>query len=434
MSYICRLLLVLLSIMSQVQAQGELEIFIDTGVENTLPVAVIPFGWDGAPGAQPVDLHRTIANDLARSGRFATMDDAEMPQQPVEYAHVNFSDWQLLRMENIVIGKLAETVTGDFEVEFRLLDVYKGTQLTGFRIKATRNQLRRTAHRISDIVFEKLTGVRGAFDTRIAYVTVRQNAAGEERHSLQIADADGFNPQVLLESDQSLMSPAWSPDGQYLAYVSFEGDSSSVFVQNIRTGERNEIAAHEGINSAPAFSPDGGRLAMTLSKEGDPEIFVLHLSTNSLQRITHNRAIDTEPNWSPDGSKLCFTSDRGGTPQIYEVDLQDGTPERLTFEGNYFARPRYSPDGTGITMVHAKNGAYRIAYLDLDNGSLSILTNNRLDESPSFSPNGSMIIYATTGRYGSELAAVSSDGSVHQRLALQDGQVREPAWGPYPSN
>ena len=205
-------------------------------------------------------------------------------------------------------------------------------------------------------------------------------------------------------------------------------------MQNIRTGERNEIAAYEGINSAPAFSPDGGRLAMTLSKDGDPEIFVLHLSTNSLQRITHNRAIDTEPNWSPDGSKLIFTSDRGGTPQIYEVDLQDGTPERLTFEGNYFARPRYSPDGTGITMVHAKNGAYRIAYLDLDNGSLSILTNNRLDESPSFSPNGSMIIYATTGRYGSELAAVSSDGSVHQRLALQDGQVREPAWGPYPSN
>ena len=434
MSYICRLLLVLLPIMSQVQAQGELEIFIDTGVENTLPIAVIPFGWNGAPGTQPVDLHTTIANDLARSGRFATMDDAEMPQQPVEYGHVNFRDWQLLRMENIVIGRLAQTETGDFEVEFRLLDVYKGVQLSGFRIKAGQKQLRRTAHRISDIIFEKLTGVRGAFDTRIAYVTVRQNAAGEERHSLQIADADGFNPQVLLESDQTLMSPAWSPDGQFLAYVSFEGNSSSVFVQNIRTGERNEVASYEGINSAPAFSPDGGRLAMTLSKEGDPEIFVLHLSTNSLQRITHNRAIDTEPNWSPDGAKLSFTSDRGGTPQIYEVDLQGGMTRRLTFEGTYFARPRYSPDGTGITMVHGKNSAYRIAYLDLDNGSLSILTKNRLDESPSFSPNGSMIIYATNGRYGSELAAVSADGSVHQRLALQDGQVREPAWGPYPSD
>ena len=202
-----------------------------------------------------------------------------MPQQPVEYGHVNFRDWQLLRMENVVIGKLAQTETGDYEVEFRLLDVYKGTQLTGFRITATPKQLRRTAHRISDIIFEKLTGVRGAFDTRIAYVTVRQNAAGEDRHSLQIADADGFNPQVLLNRPVPDVAHLVA-DGQYLAYVSFEGDSSSVFVQNIRTGERNEVAAHEGINSAPAFSPDGGRLAMTLSKEGNPEIFVLHLSTN----------------------------------------------------------------------------------------------------------------------------------------------------------
>ena len=432
MRYICRLLLTMLLGMSGAQAQGELEIIIDTGVENALPIAVIPFGWNGIPGEQPIDLHVTIANDLERSGRFVTMNESDMPQHPEEFGHVNFSDWQLLRMENIVIGNLKQTQAGDFEIEFRLLDAYKEAQLTGFRIKARRTQLRRTAHRISDLIFEKLTGVRGAFDTRIAYVTVKQDAAGEERHSLQIADADGFNPQVLLESDQSLMSPAWSPDGESLAYVSFEGNNSSVFVQNIRTGERNEVASHNGINSAPAFSPDGGRLALTLSKEGDPEIFVLHLSTNSLQRITHNRAIDTEPNWSPDGNRLIFTSDRGGTPQIYEVDLQGGAPRRLTFGGAYFARPRYSPDGTGITMVHGNNGFYRIGYLDLDSGYLSILTKNRLDESPSFSPNGSMIIYATNGRRGSELAAVSADGRVHQRLALQDGEVREPAWGPFP--
>lgn len=432
MKHISRLLLVMLLGTSCVHAQGELEIIIDRGVENALPIAVIPFGWNGALDTQPIDLHVTIANDLARSGRFATMDELDMPQQPAEFGHVNFRDWQLLRMENIVIGNLKQTDAGDFEIEFRLLDVYKEAQLTGFRIQARRTQLRRTAHRISDIIFEKLTGVRGAFDTRIAYVTVKQNAAGEERHSLQIADADGFNPQVLLESDQSLMSPAWSPDGKHLAYVSFEGNNSSVFVQNIRTGERNEIASHRGINSAPAFSPDGGRLALTLSKDGDAEIYVMHLSTGSLQRITRNRAIDTEPNWSPDGSKLVFTSDRGGTPQLYEVDLQGGTPKRLTFEGPYFARPRYSPDGTGITMVHGENGLYRIGYLDLDNGYLTILTNNRLDESPSFSPNGSMIIYATNGRRGSELAAVSADGRVHQRLALQDGEVREPAWGPFP--
>ena len=412
-------------------AQGELEIVIDTGVENTLPIAVVPFGWNGAPGTQPLDMHVTIANDLERSGRFAPMSEREMPQQPAEFAHVSFRDWQTLRMENIVIGNLKQIATGDFEVEFRLLDVYKETQLTGFRIRAARAQLRRVAHRISDIIFEKLTGVRGAFDTRIAYVTVRETPGGGQRFSLQIADADGFNPQTLLESEQALMSPAWSPDGQHLAYVSFEGNNSSVFVQNVRTGARNEVAAHEGINSAPAFSPDGRRLALTLSKEGNPEIFVLHRASNTLQRVTRNRAIDTEPVWSPDGSKLAFTSDRGGSPQIYQVDLRGGAPMRLTFDGSYFARPRYSPDGSGLTLVYGQNGAYRIGYLDLQSGSLSVLTRNRLDESPSFSPNGSMIIYATNGRNGSELAAVSADGRVHQRLALQDGEVREPAWGPF---
>ena len=415
-------------------AQGELEIVIDTGVENTLPIAVIPFGWNGAPEAQPLDLHVTIANNLERSGRFAAMAAAEMPQQPAAFSNVNFRDWQMLRMENVVIGNLKQTEAGDFEIEFRLLDVYKETQLTGFRIRAGRAQLRRVAHRISDVIFEKLTGVRGAFDTRIAYVTVRETPGGGKNHSLHIADADGFNPKTLLESEQALMSPAWSPDGQQLAYVSFEGDSSSVFVQNVRSGTRREVAAHEGINSAPAFSPDGTRLAMTLSKEGNPEIFVLRLSDDSLQRITRNRAIDTEPSWSPDGGKLVFTSDRGGTPQLYQIDLQGGAPSRLTFDGSYFARPRYAPDGRGITMVYGYGGAYRIAYLNLDSGGLSVLTRNRLDESPSFSPNGSMIIYATNGRSGSELAAVSADGRVHQRLALQDGEVREPAWGPFPSD
>lgn len=414
-------------------AQEGLEILIDTGVEDPLPIAVVPFGWAGAPGGAPLDLHVTIANNLERSGRFFTIDPLEMPQRPTDYSAVNFRDWQLLQMENLVIGHLKETASGGFDIEFRLLDVYKETQIAGFRIAATGKQLRRTAHRISDIIFEKLTGIRGAFDTRIAYVTVKKDSAGAERYALQIADADGFNPQVLLESTQPLLSPAWSPDGRRLAYVLFEERrGSTVFLQDVFTGAREKVAAHEGINSAPAFSPDGRKLAMTLSKEGNPEIFVLNLEDKSLQRITRHRAIDTEPNWSPDGARLVFTSDRGGSPQIYEADLRGGQPRRLTFSGSYSARPRHAPDGGGLALVYGGNGGYQIAYLDLQSRYLSVLTNNRLDESPSFSPNGSMIIYATKGAQGSELAAVSADGTVHQRLALQDGEVREPAWGPFP--
>ena len=321
----------------------------------------------------------------------------------------------------------------NYDIEFRLIDVYKGKQLSGFRIPATRNQLRRTAHQISDIVFEKLTGIRGAFNTRVAYITVRRPEKNKKLYSLQIADADGYNPQILLESPEPLLSPAWSPDGKKLAYVSFESRNSAIYVQDVRSGQREKVASNEGINSAPAWSPDGTRLALTLSKGGDPEVFILHLSTGTLQQVTRNRAIDTEPSWSPDGSKLAFTSDRGGGPQIYEVKLPDSRPKRLTFNGIYNARPRYSPDGKSMVMIHGEKKRYRIALLDLASGSLNVLTESRLDESPSFSPNGAMIMYATTVYRGTELAAVSADGSVHQRLALQDGEVREPAWGPFPS-
>ena len=423
---ICLLLLVSLATQAD-----PLNIIIDKGVENSIPIAVIPFGWSGTPGSQPIDLDVTIGNDLSRSGRFAPMKARDMPQQPAAFQAINFKDWRLLGMDNIVIGNLKAKDDGNYEVEFRLIDVYQAKQIAGFRIPATRTQLRRTAHRISDIIFEKLTGIPGAFDTRIAYITVKELANGKKQHSLQIADADGFRPQVLLKSNEPLMSPSWSPDGKKLAYVSFEGRSSSIYVQDIITGRREQVAAHSGINSAPAWSPDGSRLALTLSKDGNPEIYILHLSSRSLQRITRNRAIDTEPSWSPDGSKLVFTSDRGGTPQVYEVSSLGGKVKRLTFSGTYFARPSYSPDGKSIVMVHGKDRRYRIAILELDNNYLDILTETRLDESPSFAPNGSMIMYTTTRRRGTELAAVSADGRVHQRLALQDGEVREPDWGPF---
>lgn len=417
------------------QTHAVLDIKITQGMEQALPIAVVPFAADIPEGdTLPVDLHVTIANDLARSGRFKPMDIQDMPQRPHRFQDVNFSDWRLLGMENVLLGNIKGRENGNYEIEFRLVDIYGGTQIAGFRIPASKNQLRRTAHRISNIVFEKLTGIPGAFDTRIAYVTVQKQIDGSKLFALQIADADGFNPKVLLESSEPLMSPSWSPDGHKLAYVSFEGKSSSIYVQDITTGTRERVASHDGINSAPAFSPDGTRLALTLSRDGNPEIYILHLSGNRLQRVTRNRAIDTEPFWSPESDKLAFTSDRGGSPQIYEVTLRDGSVKRLTFEGQYNARPRYSPDGKALTMVHGSNGNYRIAIKDLEGGYLEVLTRGSQDESPSFAPNGSMIIYATSGRGGSELAAVSADGRVHQRLALQEGEVREPAWGPFQSS
>jgi TolB protein len=423
----CILFLISIAVNSQT-----LEIVIDRGIENTLPIAIIPFGWESTAMA-PVNLALTVSNDLARSGRFSTMPAQDLPQRPNQFQQINFSDWRLLGMENLVIGNLKPTADGNYEIEFRLIDVYKEEQIAGFRIPASTSQLRRTAHRISDIIFEKLTGIRGAFDTRIAYVTVTKQESGKI-YNLQIADADGFSPQVLLASDEPLLSPAWSPDGRQLAYVSFESRNSSVYVQDIQTGQRIQIAANPGINSAPAWSPDGSRLAVTLSKDGDPEIYIIHVASRTLQRITRHKAIDTEPNWSPDGEKIAFTSDRGGTPQIYEISVLGGKPRRLTFTGNYNARPRYSPDGSSLAMVHIPGGgAYRIAVMDLNSSYLNVLTESNLDESPSYAPNGSMIIYATTGRRGSELAAVSVDGSVHQRLALQVGEVREPAWGPFPN-
>lgn len=431
MKLIKKLILLFILVSSQ-SSQAVLDIQITEGMEEALPIAIVPFAWsqaDKLPPLRPTDI---IASDLRGSGRFKPMDFQDLPQQPHTAAEVKFQDWRLLGMENLVIGNLYLTTSGEYEIEFRLFDVYRETQIAGFRLTSNEAQLRRNAHKISDLIYEKLTGVRGAFSTRIAYITVDKLAQGKTVHSLEIADADGFNPRVLLQSPEPLMSPSWSPDGNKLAYVSFEGKNSAIYIQEILTGNRKQIQSSPGINSAPAWSPDGSRLALTLSKDGNPEIYILHIATGLLQRVTSNAAIDTEPNWSSDGNRLIFTSDRSGGPQIYEVDVRGGTPQRLSFEGNYNARPRYSPDNKSIAMVHGYKGNYRIAVLDKDTGFTNVLTETNLDESPSYAPNGHMIIYATTGFRGTELAAVSSDGRIHQRLALTKGEVREPAWGPFP--
>ncbi|MGE0080136.1 MAG: Tol-Pal system beta propeller repeat protein TolB [Thiohalomonadaceae bacterium] len=411
-----------------------LNVEITEGMEGALPIAVVPFGWSG-PAPLPQDIADVVRSDLARSGRFAPLAVDRLPARPTEARAVDYAAWRATGAESLVIGRVRARDGGGYVVEFQLLDVPRGQQLVGYSIPSSASQLRRVAHQISDIVYEKLTGERGAFDTNISYVTEERSADGKRTYRLAVADSDAYNEQIVLTSTQPIMSPAWSPDGRRLAYVSFEQGHSAVYVQEVATGKREKVADHPGINSAPAFSPDGRFLALTLSRDGNPEIYVLEFAGKRLTRITSSFAIDTEPAWSPDGRHLVFTSDRGGRPQIYRVPMSGGSavgsPERLTFEGEYNARARYSPDGQRLAMVTGEGNRFRIAVMDLPTGNVRVLTESRLDESPSFSPNGAMIIYATEIRGRGVLEAVAADGRAHQRLGLSKGDVREPAWSPY---
>ncbi len=429
-----RLLAALLLFSLSVPTQARLSIEITQGVEGALPIAVVPFGTN-SKSALPEDVAAVVASDLARSGQFAPLALDKLPERPSDGKEINFAAWRGAGSDNLVIGRVDQRDNG-YVVQFQLFDAVRGVQLAGYSIPADARQLRRIAHQIADIVYKRLTGQRGAFDTHIAYVTVENLAAGKRRYRLEVADSDGYNEQVILTSGQPLMSPAWSPDGRRLAYVSFEDGRSMVYLQEIATGKRQKVAAFNGINSAPAFSPDGQRLALTLSRDGNPEVYVMALATGHLTRVTQSYAIDTEPTWSPDGRTLVFTSDRGGKPQLYRVTLDDSgrplsAPQRVTFEGDYNARGEFSPDGTQLAMVHGDSGRFRIAILDLNTGVLRVLTDTQLDESPSFAPNGAMLLYATDVNDRGVLEAVSVDGKAHQRLALKKGDVREPAWSPF---
>ena len=413
-------------------SQDVLTIRITRSVEGAEPIAVVPFGWQGTEGP-PERVAQIIADNLARTGRYEPVPYLDLPGRPVRAAEVNFNDWRILGAANLVIGHVASPQPDRYTVTFRLFDVFRARQIAGFEIPAERGELRRVAHHISDIIYEALTGERGAFDTRIAFVTERRTAEGDKRYSLRIADSDGHNPFTILESSQPVLSPAWAPNGQRLAYVSYEDAAPRIFIQDLRSEEREPVSSFPGLNGAPAWSPDGERLALTLSKDGNPEIYILDLASRRLRRVTLNGAIDTEPAWSPDGRTLAFTSDRSGRPQIYTVEVAGGKPVRLTFEGRYNARARYSPAGDKLALVHQSGREYRIAVFDLRNGALRVLTETELDESPSFAPNGSMILYATVEGGLSTLAAVSTDGRMRQQLAVQRGAVREPAWSPYRS-
>ncbi|MCU7939086.1 MAG: Tol-Pal system beta propeller repeat protein TolB [gamma proteobacterium symbiont of Bathyaustriella thionipta] len=418
------------------QAHAVLEVEIKGGFQSAAPIAVVPFSWSQS-GKAPVDIAGVISADLARSGIFSPLNLNQLPERPTMSGSINFPRWKNSNAENLVIGQITAIGQGRFEVKFKMLDIFSGKNSIEYRYEVKQNQLRRVAHQISDQIYQKLTHTKGAFDTLIAYVIVNNDVDSKKRiYTLAVADSDGYGEQIILKSKKPIMSPVWSPNGKRLAYVSFEKNRSVIYMQELKSGQRKTIAQFKGINSAPVWSPDGKRLAMTLSKDGNSEIYVMHIASGVLQRVTNHYSIDTEPAWAPDGRSLVFTSDRAGKPQIYQVAInqkgRSGNHRRLTYDGDYNAGASFSPDGKSLVLITREQGSFRVAVLDLANRYLQVLTRSRLDESPSFAPNGKMVLYATELRGRGILEAISVDGSHSpQRLRVLSGDVREPAWSPY---
>lgn len=428
-----RLLLVAAVMATAIPVHAQLKIEITSGVTDPVPIAVVAFAR-AAPEDGGLDVAQVVQHDLAGSGRFRTLSGQRLPSvTPTRADDVVASDWKNAGADYVVVGRVISIDNGQLAVDFDLVNSLTGQRVVSQRFVGIPSALRNAAHKVSDLIYEKILGIRGAFATRIAYVSV-DGEPPTQSYQLVVADADGENQRLILQSRFPLMSPVWSPDGQWLAYVSFENKRSAVFVQLVRTGERRQVSARAGINGAPAWSPDGKKLALTLGgSSGNPDIFVLDLATQNLMRITDDPAVDTEPVWAQDGRSLYFTSDRAGGPQIYRIGVNPGDrPKRITFSGNYNARPRLSPDGTQLAVVTLANGDYRIGVQDLASGNMRVLSHGHLDESPSFAPNGAMLIYSEREGSRGSLATVSIDGLTGLRLKSEQGEVREPAWGPFP--
>ena len=389
--------------------------------EHQIPIAIVPFGGDADLGQS---IHEVVVSDLQRSGLFRLVDPAG--KSPHEIAEVSYPDWQVRGAEALAIGTAAVQPNGRIEARFRLLDVVKQIELGGQVVSAGDGQVRAIAHRIADLIYEKLTGDKGVFSTRIAYV----NRQGE-KFNLVVADSDGYNEQIVLAQNNPIMSPAWSPDGSHLAYVSFETGHATVYVQSLYTNQRKVLADYRGSNSAPAWSPNGKQMAVVLTRDGSSQIYLVRPDGSGLRRITFSDAIDTEPHFSPDGEHLLFTSDRGGSAQIYRMTVKGGQEQRLTFGDGSNYSPRYNPDGKGFVFTHFTNSKFQIATQDFQTGQMEILTGGGWEKKPSFAPNGKLILYASEARGRGILATVSSDGRVKQHMFTQSGDAREPVWGPH---
>lgn len=415
-------LLAAIAMFASQPAHAQLRVDISGTGATQYPVAIADFAVDDAQGRAIADVIRA---DLTRTGQFRLISAAGSGLN-VD-SQVNYDDWRNKGADFLAYGSVTRGPDGRYDVRYRLGDTIKKTQLDGVAFSGTEKELRRVAHQIADRIYEKITGVRGVFSTRIAYVLKRGNT-----YELQIADADGQNPQVALRSREPVISPSWSPDGSKLAYVSFESGKPVVYVHTLATSARVPVANFKGNNSAPAWSPDGSKLAVALTRDGLSQIYIVNADGSSnARRLTRSPGIDTEPFFTPDGSSIIFTSDRSGGPQIYQTSLDGGDARRLTFNGTYNISPRVSPDGSTILYVSRRDGAFRIASLQLATGNEALLTDGRDDQSPSFAPNGMQILHAATQNGRSVLAGVSSDGRVRQTLSVLNGEIREPTWGPF---
>lgn len=395
-----------------------LELNITQGADSAQPIAIFSFGSED-------QITNIVANDLKNSGRFRLVDVAGL-----DATANDFDRWQSQKIDAVVTGKITPLSGGQLAVEFNLFDVYNKNKLFTKEYKIKKEQLRRLAHHISDVVYQQLTGERGVFSTKIAYVLVaRQGRLAKYR--LQVADSDGYNPQTLLRANFPVMSPAWSPDGRKIAYVSFEGNRAAIYIQDLVTGKREILSKFPGINGAPAWSPDGRKMALVLTHTGYPKIYILDLATKNLERMTSDWYLDTEPSWAPDGRSLIFTSNRGGSPQIYRIYLDSKKIERVTFGGSYNARASFTPNGESIVMLHRDGEMFSIAAQELKFGRILVLSSSGFNESPSIAPNGRMVVYATNINGRGMLAEVAIDGRVKLLLPAGEGAVQEPAWSPF---